>query len=118
MFKGWLLGPTDPPSWHILIQFTGCAVQTPGPVSLSLQGPVSALLGSLCGEHVRAPCTFVLQIKARSSNQTPCSGSWKNMGKIAKQLGDFKKPEFLLGSGLYLEPEVSSLVGPQAGTLN
>lgn len=40
------------------------------------------------------------------------------MGKIAKQLGDFKKPEFLLGSGLYLEPEVSSLVGPQAGTLN
>lgn len=36
--------------------------------------------------------------------------AWKNIGKIAEQLGDFKKPEFLLGSGLCLEPEVSSLV--------
>lgn len=30
----------------------------------------------------------------------------------------FKKPEFLLGSWLCLEPEVSFLVGLWAGTLN
>lgn len=29
-----------------------------------------------------------------------------------------RQPEFLLGSGLCLEPEVFSLVGLQAGTLN
>ena len=55
----------------------------------------------------------------RQPNPTHILGlAWKNIGKIAKQLDDFKKLEFLLGSRLCLEPEVSSLVGVRAGTLN
>lgn len=44
--------------------------------------------------------------------------AWENIGETTKQLHDFKTSKFLLGSGLCLEPEVSSLVGFQAGTLN
>lgn len=60
--------------------------------------------GTLPITHVRA--------KASSRNQTPHSYSTglEDIGKTAKELDDFKKPEFLLGSGLCLE-EVSSPVG-------
>lgn len=60
-----------------------------------------------------APCPFThVRAKASSRNQTPHSYSTglEDIGKTAKELDDFKKPEFLLGSGLCLE-EVSSPVG-------
>lgn len=113
-------------SWRV-IQFRGCC-PAPGLMSLSL------LAHSVCtsdpaphplwesgvGSTWRDPAHSYWRPKPTAVTKpgTHLGLAWKNIGKIAKQLDDFKKPEFLLGSGLCLEPEVSSLVGLRAGTLN
>lgn len=69
-------------------------------------------------KHPSPSYTFTPKPVAVTKTRTQTQLACKSFGKTAEQLDDFKKPEFLLGSGLCLELEVSSLVGLQAGTLN